>query len=93
MLRMAITFVILSLVAGIVAFGALAGALPVIAEALLFVFLALLVNSLIFGRVAESDRPIVRGYVALSPMSRFGRAYLTFGQPVSRTSLKRLPHV
>ena len=36
---MAITFVILSLVAGILAFVALAGALPVIAEALLFVFL------------------------------------------------------
>ena len=50
MLSMAITFVILALVAGVLGFVALAGTLAVIAKVLLFVFLALFVISLIFGR-------------------------------------------
>jgi uncharacterized membrane protein YtjA (UPF0391 family) len=50
MLGMAITFVILALVAGFLGFVALAGTLALIAKVLLFVFLALFVVSLIFGR-------------------------------------------
>ncbi len=50
MLGMAITFAILALVAGILGFVALAGTLALIAKVLLFVFLALFVISLIFGR-------------------------------------------
>jgi uncharacterized membrane protein YtjA (UPF0391 family) len=50
MLGMAITFVILALIAGVLGFVALAGTLAVIAKILLFVFLALFVISLIFGR-------------------------------------------
>jgi len=45
-----VTFAILALVAGILGFVALAGSLAVIAKILLFVFLALFVISLIFGR-------------------------------------------
>jgi uncharacterized membrane protein YtjA (UPF0391 family) len=50
MLGMAITFAILALVAGVLGFVALAGSLATIAKILLFVFLALFVISLIFGR-------------------------------------------
>jgi len=50
MLGMAITFVILALVAGVLGFVALAGTLALIAKVLLFVFLALFVISLVFGR-------------------------------------------
>ncbi len=50
MLGYAITFAILALLAGIFGFMALAGTLAVIAKVLLFVFLALFVISLIFGR-------------------------------------------
>ena len=50
MLGMAITFAILALLAGILGFVALAGSLATIAKVLLFVFLALFVISLIFGR-------------------------------------------
>ena len=46
----AIVFAILALLAGILGFVALAGTLAVIAKSLLFVFLALFVISLIFGR-------------------------------------------
>ena len=45
-----IIFAILALVAGILGFVALAGTLAMIAKVLLFVFLALFVISLIFGR-------------------------------------------
>jgi uncharacterized membrane protein YtjA (UPF0391 family) len=50
MLGMAITFAILALIAGILGFMGLAGSLAMIAKVLLFVFLALFVISLIFGR-------------------------------------------
>ena len=50
MLGMAITFAILALLAGFLGFFALAGTLAMIAKVLLFVFLALFVISLIFGR-------------------------------------------
>lgn len=50
MLGMAIMFAILALIAGVLGFVTLAGSLAVIAKVLLFVFLALFVISLIFGR-------------------------------------------
>jgi len=50
MLYYAIVFAILALLAGVLGFVALAGTLAVIARVLLFVFLALFVISLIFGR-------------------------------------------
>lgn len=50
MFGMAVTFAILALLAAILGFVALAGSLAVIAKILLFVFLALFVISLIFGR-------------------------------------------
>jgi uncharacterized membrane protein YtjA (UPF0391 family) len=50
MFGMAITFAILALLAGILGFVALAGTLATIAKVLLFIFLALFVISLIFGR-------------------------------------------
>ena len=50
MLGMAIMFAILALIAGVLGFLTLAGSLAVIAKVLLFVFLALFVISLIFGR-------------------------------------------
>ena len=49
MLYYAIVFAILALVAGLLGFMALSGTLAMIAKALLFVFLALLVISLVFG--------------------------------------------
>ena len=56
MLRWAIIFAILALIAGVFGFGNLAGDFSYIARVLLFVFLVLFVASLIFGRGA---RPIV----------------------------------
>ena len=56
MLGYAITFAILALLTGIFGFVALAGTLAVIAKVLLFVFLALFVISLIFGR---GRRPVL----------------------------------
>jgi uncharacterized membrane protein YtjA (UPF0391 family) len=50
MLGYAITFAILALLAFVLGFVALAGTLATIAKVLLFVFLALFVISLIFGR-------------------------------------------
>jgi uncharacterized membrane protein YtjA (UPF0391 family) len=50
MLRYAIIFAILALVAGVLGFGNLAGDFGYIARILLFVFLILFVVSLIFGR-------------------------------------------
>jgi uncharacterized membrane protein YtjA (UPF0391 family) len=50
MLGMAITLAILALLAGLLGFFALAGTLAMVAKVLLFVFLALFVISLIFGR-------------------------------------------
>jgi uncharacterized membrane protein YtjA (UPF0391 family) len=50
MLGWVIAFAILALLAGILGFGGLAGSFAVIAKVLLFVFVALLVISLIFGR-------------------------------------------
>jgi len=50
MLRWALVFAILALVAGVLGFGGLAGDFTYIAKILLFVFLVLFVVSLIFGR-------------------------------------------
>jgi len=50
MLYYAIVFAILALLAGILGFVGLSGSLALIAKVLLFVFLALFVISLFFGR-------------------------------------------
>jgi len=50
MVRWAITFAILALVAGVLGFGNLAGSFADIAKILLFVFLVLAVISFIMGR-------------------------------------------
>ena len=50
MLYYAIVFAVLALVAGLLGFMALSGTLATIAKILLFVFLALFVISLVFGR-------------------------------------------
>jgi uncharacterized membrane protein YtjA (UPF0391 family) len=50
MLRWAITFAILALIAGVLGFGSLAGDFAWIAKILLFVFLALFVLALIVGQ-------------------------------------------
>lgn len=50
MLRWAIAFLIMALIAGVLGFGNLAGDFNVIAKVLLFVFLVLFVISLIVGR-------------------------------------------
>lgn len=50
MLRWAIAFAILALIAGVLGFGGLAGDFVFLAKILLFVFLVLFVVSLIFGR-------------------------------------------
>jgi uncharacterized membrane protein YtjA (UPF0391 family) len=49
MLYYAIVFAVLALIAGVLGFVGLSGTLAVIAKALLFVFLALFVVSLVFG--------------------------------------------
>lgn len=56
MLRCAILFAILALVAGVLGFGGLAGDFAYIAKILLFVFLVLFVMSLIFGRRGGAGR-------------------------------------
>jgi uncharacterized membrane protein YtjA (UPF0391 family) len=58
MIRWAITFAILALVAGVLGFANLAGDFAYIAKILLFVFLVLFVLSLIMGRRAV-DGPAV----------------------------------
>ena len=50
MLRWALLFAVLALVAGILGFGGLAGDFAFLAKILLFVFVILFVLSLIFGR-------------------------------------------
>jgi uncharacterized membrane protein YtjA (UPF0391 family) len=50
MLRWALAFAILGLIAGVLGFGGLAGDFSYLARILLFVFLVLFVVSLIFGR-------------------------------------------
>jgi len=50
MLRWAIAFFVLALIAGFLGFGGLEGQLADIAKVLVFVFLVLFVVSLIFGR-------------------------------------------
>ena len=52
MLRFAVVFAILALIAGVLGFGGLAGDFDYFARILLFVFLVLFVVSLIFGRRA-----------------------------------------
>jgi uncharacterized membrane protein YtjA (UPF0391 family) len=50
MLRWAITFAILALIAGLLGFGGLAGDFAYIAKILLFVFLVLFILALVVGR-------------------------------------------
>jgi uncharacterized membrane protein YtjA (UPF0391 family) len=50
MLRWALAFAILALLAGVLGFGGLAGDFAYLAKILLFVFLVLFILSLIFGR-------------------------------------------
>jgi uncharacterized membrane protein YtjA (UPF0391 family) len=50
MLRWALAFAILALIAGVLGFGGLAGDFAYFAKILLFVFLVLFIVSLIFGR-------------------------------------------
>jgi uncharacterized membrane protein YtjA (UPF0391 family) len=50
MLRWALAFAILALIAGVLGFGGLRGDFAYVAKILLFVFLVLFVVSLIFGR-------------------------------------------
>jgi uncharacterized membrane protein YtjA (UPF0391 family) len=54
MIRWAILFAILALVAGVLGFGGIAGDFAFIARILLFVFVILLIVSLIFGRGAPA---------------------------------------
>ncbi len=58
MIRWAIVFAILALVAGVLGFGNVAGDFAYIAKILLFVFLVLFVISLLFGYRAR-DLPAV----------------------------------
>ena len=53
MLRWAVVFAILALIAGVLGFGGLQGDFAYIAKILLFVFVVLFVVSLIFGRTSE----------------------------------------
>jgi len=57
MLRWAIIFAVLALVAGVLGFGGLAGDFSYIAKILLLIFVVLVVVSLIFGR--GSGPPVV----------------------------------
>lgn len=50
MLQYAILFAVLALISGALGFGALTGTFAMIAKVFVFVFLALLVVSLVFGR-------------------------------------------
>ncbi|WP_337176107.1 DUF1328 family protein [Paludisphaera sp.] len=52
MLRWAIVFFVLALIAGVMGFGGLEGQLASVARILVFLFLVLFVVSLIFGRSA-----------------------------------------
>ena len=54
MLRFAILFAVLALIAGVLGFGGLAGDFAYFAKILLFVFLVLFVVSLLFGRRVDS---------------------------------------
>jgi uncharacterized membrane protein YtjA (UPF0391 family) len=52
MLRWAVVFAVLALIAGVLGFGGLSGDFAYIAKILLFVFLVLFVVSMIFGRTS-----------------------------------------
>ncbi len=54
MLRFAILFAVLALIAGVLGFGGLAGDFAYFAKILLFVFLVLFVVSMLFGRRADT---------------------------------------
>ncbi len=54
MLRWAIAFFILAIIAGLMGFGGMQGDLAYIAKILVFVFLVLFVVSLIFGRAGPA---------------------------------------
>ena len=58
MIRWAILFAILALVAGVLGFGNMAGDFAYISKILLFVFLVLFVVSLLFGRRALDSPPV-----------------------------------
>lgn len=52
MLRWAVVFFVLALIAGALGFGGMAGDLAYIAKIMVFVFLVLFIVSLIFGRTS-----------------------------------------
>jgi len=52
MLRWAILFFVLALIAGVLGFGGLSGDLSYIAKIMVFIFLVLFIVSLIFGRTS-----------------------------------------
>ncbi len=56
MIRWALTFAVLALIAGLLGFTGLAGDFAMIAKVLLFVFLALFVIALIVGRSVIDSR-------------------------------------
>ena len=55
MLYYAIVFLVIALIAGVLGFGGIAGTAVGIAKILFFVFLALFIISLIFGRRSRTD--------------------------------------
>jgi len=52
MLRWAILFFVLALIAGVLGFGGLSGDMAYIAKIMVFIFLVLFIVSLIFGRTS-----------------------------------------
>lgn len=58
MLRWAILFAILALIAGVLGFGGLEGDFVWIAKVLLFVFLVLFIVSVVLGRGGRSINPL-----------------------------------
>ena len=78
MLRWAVVFAILALIAGVLGFGGLQGDFAYIAKILLFVFVVLFVVSLIFGRTSG---PVVSRIWRARAASRTGSAE-TAAQPV-----------
>jgi uncharacterized membrane protein YtjA (UPF0391 family) len=85
MLRWAILFAILALVAGVLGFGGLAGDFASIAKILLFVFLVLFVVSLVLGR--GRGGPVLERRVGLDrlPESKPVARAACGGSPTQRT--------
>lgn len=58
MLRWAVTFFIISIIAGVLGFGGVASASSSAAQILFYVFLALFVGSLLLGSAKKIDRNV-----------------------------------